>query len=54
MRGVREERRARRTLYFSRRSLFKGALMMTRRTLEGAVKWALRDLRREEWRSGIH
>lgn len=29
----------------------EGALMMVRRTLEGAVKWALRDLRREEWRS---
>lgn len=41
-----------RTLCFSRSSLLRGALMMVRRTLEGAVKWALRDLRREQWRSG--
>lgn len=37
-----------RTLYFSRSSLLRGALMMTRRTLEGAVKCALRDFLREE------
>lgn len=37
------------TLYFSRSSLLRGALMMLRRTLEGASKCALRDLRREEW-----
>lgn len=36
------------TLYFSRSSLLSGALMMTRRTLEGAEKCALRALRREE------
>ena len=36
------------TLCFSRSSLLRGALMMTRRTLEGALKCALRDLRREE------
>jgi len=41
-----------RTLCFSRSSLLRGALMMVRRTLEGAVKCALRDLRREQWRSG--
>lgn len=40
-----------RTLYFSRSSLLSGALMMLRRTLEGASKCALRDLRREEWRA---
>lgn len=39
------------TLYFSRSSLLRGALMMLRRTLEGASKCALRDLRREEWRA---
>jgi len=39
------------TLYFSRSSLLRGALMMLRRMLEGASKCALRDLRREEWRS---
>lgn len=38
----------RRTLYFSRSSLLRGALMITRRTLEGAEKCALRDLLREE------
>lgn len=38
----------RRTLYFSRSSLLRGALMMTRRTLEGAEKCALRDFLREE------
>jgi len=39
------------TLYFSRSSLERGALMITRRSLEGALKCALRDLRREEWRA---
>lgn len=38
-----------RTLCFSRSSLFRGALMITRRWLEGALKWALRDFLREEW-----
>lgn len=38
-------------MYFSRSSLERGALMMLRRTLEGASKCALRDLRREEWRA---
>jgi len=47
----RERWRERRTLCFSRSSLLRGALMMVRRTLDGAVKWALRDLRREECRS---
>ena len=37
-----------RTLCFSRSSLLRGALMMTRRSLEGALKCALRDFRREE------
>lgn len=46
--GVEE---CRRTLYFSRSSLLNGALMMVRRTLEGAVKCALRDFRLEEWRA---
>ncbi len=41
----------RRTLCFSRRSLFRGALIITRRTLDGALKWALRDFLREEWRA---
>lgn len=41
------------TLYFSRSSLLRGALMMLRRTLEGASKCALRDLRREEWRAVV-
>jgi hypothetical protein len=36
------------TLYFSRSSLLSGALMMSRRTLEGALKCALRDLRLED------
>ena len=39
------------TLYFSRSSLLSGALIKTRTTLEGAVKWALRDFLREEWRA---
>ena len=39
------------TLYFSRSSLLRGALIMTRRTPDGAVKWALRDFLREEWRA---
>lgn len=42
------------TLCFSRSSLLKGALMMTRRTLDGASKWALRDFLREEWIAGDH
>lgn len=37
-----------RTLCFSLSSLLNGALMMTRRSLEGALKCALRDFRREE------
>lgn len=41
-----------RTLYFSRSSLLNGALMITRRTLDGAEKCALRDFRLEEWTSG--
>ena len=40
-----------RTLCFSRNSLFKGALIITRRTLDGALKCALRDFLREEWRA---
>lgn len=36
------------TLCFSLSSLLNGALMMTRRSLEGALKCALRDFRREE------
>jgi hypothetical protein len=36
------------TLCFSRSSLLKGALMITRRLPEGALKCALRDFRREE------
>ena len=40
-----------RTLCFSRNSLLRGALMITRRTLEGAEKCALRDFLREEWRA---
>jgi hypothetical protein len=36
------------TLYFSRSSLLRGALMMLRRMLEGALKCALRDLRLED------
>lgn len=39
------------TLYFSRSSLERGALMIVRRTEDGALKCALRDLRREEWRA---
>lgn len=35
---------------FSRSSLESGALMITRRTLEGAPKWSLRDFLLEEWR----
>ncbi len=42
------------TLCFSRSSLLRGALIITRRTLEGAVKCALRDFLREEWRAGSH
>ena len=41
------------TLCFSRSSLLRGALIMTRRTLEGALKCALRDFLREEWRARI-
>lgn len=40
------------TLYFSRSSLLRGALMIVRRTLEGAPWWALRDFLLEEWRAG--
>lgn len=39
----------RHALCLSRSSLLRGALMITRRTLEGALKWALRDFLREEW-----
>ena len=39
------------TLYFSRSSFERGALMIVRRTEDGALKCALRDLRREEWRA---
>lgn len=39
------------TLYFSRSSLERGALMIVRRTLDGALKCALRDFLREEWRA---
>jgi hypothetical protein len=39
-----------RTLYFSRNSLERGADIRIRRSLEGAEKCALRDLRREEAR----
>ena len=42
------------TLCFSRSSLLRGALIMTRRTLEGALKCALRDFLREEWRANFH
>lgn len=52
--GEREKQRRMRegrTLCFSRSSLLRGALMMTRRTLDGALKWALRDFLREEWRA---
>lgn len=37
-----------RTLYFARSSLERGEDMILRRMDEGAVKCALRDLRREE------
>lgn len=33
---------------FSRNSLLNGAAIIVRRTLDGALKWALRDLRLEE------
>lgn len=39
---------AKSTLYLSRSSLLRGALMIVRRTLEGAEKCALRDFLREE------
>ena len=39
------------TLYFSRSSLERGALMIVRRTLEGAEKCALRDFLLEEDRA---
>lgn len=39
------------TLCFSRRSLLRGALIITRRTLDGALKCAFRDFLREEWRA---
>jgi len=38
--------------YASLSSLLSGVLMMVRRTLEGALKCALRDFLREEWRAG--
>lgn len=41
------------TLCFSRRSLLKGALIITRRTLDGALKCAFRDFLREEWRARL-
>lgn len=41
------------TLCLSLNSLDRGALMITRRTPEGALKCALRDFLREEWRAGI-
>jgi len=41
------------TLYFSRSSLLRGALMMVRRTLEGAEKCALRDFLLEEDRAVV-
>lgn len=44
------ESTGKRTLYFSRNSLERGADMIIRRSLEGAEKCALRDLRREEAR----
>ena len=39
------------TLCLSRSSLLRGALMITRRTLEGALKWAFLAFLREEWRA---
>lgn len=42
-----------RTLYLARSSLERGAERITRRSLEGALKWAARDLRREEARPEI-
>lgn len=39
------------TLCLSRSSLLRGALMMVRRTPEGALKCAFRDFLREEWRA---
>lgn len=39
------------TLCFSRSSLLRGELIITRRTLDGASKWALRAFLREEWRA---
>lgn len=38
----------RHTLYFPRKSFERGEDMILRRTEEGALKCALRDLRREE------
>ena len=49
--GDKGEQRERLTLYFSRSSLERGALMMLRRSPEEAWKCALRDLLREEWRA---
>ena len=56
VRGSREalDRTLEHTLCFSRSSLLRGALMITRRTLDGAPKCALRDFLREEWRAGSH
>ena len=33
--------------------MLNGALMIVRLTLEGALKWALRDFLLEEWRASI-
>ena len=41
-------------MYFPRSSLDKGDDIILRRTEEGALKWALRDLRREEETSVEH
>lgn len=40
------------TLCFSLSSLLRGALIITLRTLDGALKCAFRDFLREEWRAG--
>jgi hypothetical protein len=40
------------TLYFSLNSLLKDADMIVLRTLDGALKCAARDFRREEWMAG--
>ncbi|KAJ0494184.1 hypothetical protein HanIR_Chr12g0594511 [Helianthus annuus] len=43
-----------RALYLVRRSLESGALISTRRTLDGAVKCAFRHLRRELVTRGLY